>query len=103
MNVLSLPLVDHCLEGGGSDKTASRPLLPISARPFLYVLSCREAFLLIFKLSSETVAVYVVVEHPWEGVSSESSYSTVLIPTLTRGKFFEGEDRQTKSEFWSND
>lgn len=96
MNIVSLSLVDHCPEGGGSDWTASRPLLPISAWPFPYVLSCREAFLLVFRLSSETIAVYVVVEHLWEGVSSESSYSTVLIPTLTRGEFFLREGQMDK-------
>ena len=55
-------------------------LLSISKCLFLYIFSCERAFLLVFRSSSETVGLYVVVALmcPWE-LSSE--YFTILIPS----------------------
>lgn len=59
-------------------------LLPISMRFFFYILNYRKAVLQVCRLLLERVVLYVVVilVHPWEEVSSESSYSTILIDLL---------------------
>lgn len=58
-------------------------LPPISLWPFLCILSCRKYVLLVFKLFSEIVVLFVVVVlvYLWEEVCSGSSYFAILIQT----------------------
>ena len=81
--VISLLLTGHCTRKVGSDETESQPLLPISVWPSLYILSCRRSVLLVFRLFSQIVVLYilVVLVCPWEEGNSESFYSTIIIPT----------------------
>jgi len=51
---------------------------------FLYIFSCERAFLLVFRLFSERVVLYVhvVLVFSWAEVSSGSFYYTILILTF---------------------
>ena len=57
---------------------------PLLFGGLLQVLNCRKSVLLVFRLFSEIVVLYVVVVSvsSWDNVSSGSSYSTILIQTL---------------------
>lgn len=81
MTVISLLLVNHHNGGMSPDQTTSLPLLPFSIWLFLYSFNCGRAVLLAFRLSSERVTPYVVAALgcPWAEVSSEPSYSPILI------------------------
>ena len=73
--VTILQFVDYSPVGVSLYDLLSLPLLPILSYFLLYILSCRRSFLLVFKSSSSIVALQIVVilEYPWEEVSSGSS------------------------------
>ena len=75
----SLQLMSYCARDVSSDSTVSLP--PLLLLFFLYILSCRSTFLLVFRLSSGRVSyVCCSLGYPWEEVISGSSYSAILIP-----------------------
>lgn len=78
---ITLLLWGHCTWGVDSDSTTSLALLPLQMWPCLYILSCRKSVLLVFRLVSEMVVLYVVAVSvcPWDDMSSGSSYSAILI------------------------
>lgn len=77
---MSFPLVGSGNRGVGPNQITSLSLLSFSILLFLCIFSSGKAILLVFRLSSERVAVYVVVALicQWAEVSSGFSCSGIL-------------------------
>lgn len=75
--VIFLPFMGHCIHGVNSDWTLSLPSPPTSMWLFLFTLSCRKSFLLVFR-SFLSLCVAVILVHPWRLASPRPSHSTIL-------------------------